>query len=93
VRRHPWLSGTGYLTRPRLVPNGAAAVDLAGTGVAGLGLDPVSGARTVAALTGYVQGMAAHLEPVDAVADPDLDGQFEFGLALLLDGLANRCAG
>jgi DNA-binding transcriptional regulator YhcF (GntR family) len=96
VRRHPWLVGTGYLVRPRLVPNGVSHADRATRAAASLGLDRAGAARTSAVLAGYVQGMAAYLEPADGTdargrtADRDLDGRFEFGLALLLDGLAGR---
>jgi DNA-binding transcriptional regulator YhcF (GntR family) len=94
VRRHPWVADTGYLTRPTLVPNGVAHADLATRTVAGLGLDPENSARTYAALAGYVQGMTSYLESADAdphrATDPDPDGLFEYGLALILDGLASR---
>ena len=98
VRRHPWVAGTGYLTRPALVPNGVAHADLANRAVTRLYLDPVEASWTRAALAGYVQGMAAYLQPPDEAdahggnAHPDLDSRFEFGLALVLDGLAARRA-
>jgi hypothetical protein len=95
VRRHPWLAGTGYLARPLSTPGGVPYGDLATRAVADLGLDPAEAARTVAVLAGYVQGMAAALQPADGTdpaGDPDLDSRFEFGLALMLDGLAARQA-
>ena len=98
VRRHPWVAGTGYLTRPALVPNGVAHADLANRAVTRLYLDPVEASWTRAALAGYVQGMAAYLQPPDEAdahggnAHPDVDSRFEFGLALVLDGLAARRA-
>jgi AcrR family transcriptional regulator len=96
VRRHPWVSGTGLLTRPTPVPNGISHADLERRAVADLGLRAADASRTCATLAGYVQGIAAYLESAgeaderSAAAHPDLDGLFEFGLALILDGLAGR---
>jgi AcrR family transcriptional regulator len=67
VRRHPWLTRTGYL------------------------LQAVDRSRVAAALAGYLQGMAAYLEPEGGSAVPlHIDALFEFGLGLMLAGLAHR---
>ncbi|MEU8547080.1 GntR family transcriptional regulator [Streptomyces roseoverticillatus] len=79
-RRHPWLPGTG------LPAAAAGLMEWAMAPALRRGLEPAAVARTAAAVTGYVRGMA-----VDLADGPDpagLDAAFAFGLARLLDGLA-----
>jgi hypothetical protein len=59
-------------------------------------LQPVDRSRVAAALAGYLQGMAAYLEPAyvepedGSAVPPHIDALFEFGLGLMLTGLAHR---
>ncbi|WP_424891315.1 GntR family transcriptional regulator [Streptomyces sp. XH2] len=79
-RRHPWLPAAG------LPAAAAGLMEWAMAPALRRGLEPAAVAGTVAAVTGYVRGMAAGLaEGPDAAG---LDAAFDFGLARLLDGLS-----